>query len=527
MIILKIGEFMSALSASASAAADFDAKRFFGPNLAANCGLDFIARPAAASRPIWLLRQGAAQPQSLPAAAPSWLAEQNFTAKAGAFALLPGAANGSIGGAVFGLGAANNAAAAADCAPFSRPQEGESGPHIFGLLPALLPTGSWHFAAESIKAAGLSAADLTAACLAMLAAAYRFSLKTEAAPAALRRQFALPAGVDKAALLRQAEALFFTRNLINLPANIMDCNRLEAAARYIAEQFKAGIAVISGAELARDFPLIQAVGRAGAQAPRLIALSWDNCPGAGGGKAGPAVSLVSKGVCFDTGGLDIKSAAGMGLMKKDMGGAANALGLAQLIMAAGLPLHLRVFIPAVENSISGNAFRPGDVLPSRKGLSVEIGNTDAEGRLILADALARADEDAPDILLDMATLTGAARVALGPDMPPFYCRSGSFAAALLAAAQAQHDPLWPMPLWQPYLANMASPIADLNNAGKDGMAGSITAALFLSRFVERAKIWAHLDIYGWRPKAAFGCPAGGRAQGIFALFALLQEKFGQ
>jgi len=509
--------------AAAAPAADFDAQRFFGPDLTAGCGLHFAAAKAAGAKPIWLLRAGKTWPQSLPLPAQNWLKAQNFTAAAGAFALLPDA-NGGIGGAVFGLGAA--AETDEDCPPFSA-AETDSSPLIFGALPAKLPAGAWHFAADSLAGAGLSAADLLAACRNMLAGAYRFCLQAEPAPAPAQLEFQLPQGVNKTQLLAQAEALFLTRNLVNLPANIMNCERLEQAARFVAGQFGAAIEVIKGdALLAANLPLIHAVGRAGPDAPRLIILNWDNRPAAAGNQ-GANISLVGKGVCFDTGGLDIKSANGMLLMKKDMGGAAHALGLAQMIMAAGLPVRLQVVIPAVENSVSGNAFRPGDVLPSRKGLSVEVGNTDAEGRLILADALAYADESAPDILIDMATLTGAARVALGPDIPPFYCRSQKFAAALLAAAQAQHDPLWPMPLWQPYLQAMTSPLADLNNAGKDGFAGSVTAALFLSRFVERAKIWAHLDIYAWQPKAAPSAPAGGRAQALLALFALLKEKFAQ
>ena len=244
-----------------------------------------------------------------------------------------------------------------------------------------------------------------------------------------------------------------------------------------------------------------------------------------GDRNAPKVTLVGKGVCFDTGGLDIKPSSSMLLMKKDMGGAANVLGLASMIMASGLKVRLRVLIPAVENAISGNAFRPGDVLKSRKGLTVEIGNTDAEGRLVLADALALADEEAPEILVDMATLTGAARVALGPDLPPFYTDDDGFASDVAAAAKEQEDPLWRMPLWRPYDSKLSSKVADMNNVTTDGFAGSITAALFLRRFVEKAKSWAHFDIFAWNPSDRPHGPAGGEAQGIRALEKVISQRY--
>jgi leucyl aminopeptidase len=264
--------------------------------------------------------------------------------------------------------------------------------------------------------------------------------------------------------------------------------------------------------------MIHAVGKASPRQPRLIDFTW------GPAKA-PKVTLVGKGVCFDTGGLDIKPASGMALMKKDMGGAATVLGLAQMIMAAKLRVRLRVLIPAVENSIAGNAFRPGDVLKSRKGLTVEIGNTDAEGRLILGDALALADEEAPDLLVDMATLTGAARVALGPDLPPFYTDDDGLAAALARAAATENDPLWRLPFWTPYFRLFESPVADLNNSSDSGFAGSITAALFLKRFVERARAYVHFDIFAWTPAARAGRPRGAEAQGLRALFAVIRERY--
>ena len=328
-----------------------------------------------------------------------------------------------------------------------------------------------------------------------------------------------PADVELAAVIEAANASFWVRDMINSPANLFGPDELEAEAQKLAKTFKAAIKVIRGKVLAKEFPLIHVVGAASTRAPRLIDFTW--------GKANaPKVTLVGKGVCFDTGGLDIKPSSGMILMKKDMGGAANVLGLAHMIMQAKLPVRLRVLIPAVENSISGEAFRPGDVFKTRKGLTVEIGNTDAEGRLILCEALALADEEAPELLIDMATLTGAARVALGPDLPPFYTDDAVVAAALAKHAAAENDPLWQLPLWKPYYSMIETPLADLNNAGAGGFAGSITAALFLKRFVEKAKAYVHFDIYGWVPTTKVGRPKGGEAQGMRALFALIAERYG-
>jgi leucyl aminopeptidase len=297
----------------------------------------------------------------------------------------------------------------------------------------------------------------------------------------------------------------------------MGPDELEQAARTLARAHKAKISVISGKALERGFPMIHAVGKASPRAPRLIDLSW--------GPAGAArITLVGKGVCFDTGGLDIKPASGMALMKKDMGGAATVLGLAQMIMAAKLRVRLRVLIPAVENAIAGNAFRPGDVLKSRKGITVEIGNTDAEGRLVLGDALALADEDRPDLLVDMATLTGAARVALGPDLPPFYTDDDALAEAIATAGRDVYDPVWRLPFWQPYNRLFESAVADMNNSGDSGFAGSITAALFLKRFVEKAKAYVHFDIYGWAPTPRAGRPKGGEAQAMRAMFEVIRQR---
>lgn len=330
-------------------------------------------------------------------------------------------------------------------------------------------------------------------------------------------QLVCPKGVDRGAVLRAARASWMVRDLVNTPASDMGPDELEQAARRLAREHKAKITVTTGKALERSFPMIHAVGRASPRAPRLIDFTW-----------GPArahkVTLVGKGVCFDTGGLDIKPASGMALMKKDMGGAANVLGLAQMIMAAKLKVRLRVLIPAVENAIAGNAFRPGDVLRSRKGITVEIGNTDAEGRLVLGDALALADEEQPDLLIDMATLTGAARVALGPDLPPFYTDDDALAETIAAAGREVNDPVWRLPFWQPYNRLFESSVADMNNAGDSGFAGSITAALFLKRFVERAKAYVHFDVFAWTPTPRPGRPKGGEAQAMRALFEVIRRR---
>jgi len=294
---------------------------------------------------------------------------------------------------------------------------------------------------------------------------------------------------------------------------------LETAARDLGGRHGATFRSIAGDELLQqNFPLIHAVGRASPRAPRLIDLTW-------GDAAHPKITLVGKGVCFDTGGLDIKPDSAMLIMKKDMGGAANVLAAAHMIMDAKLKVRLRVLIPAVENAIAGEAFRPMDIYRSRKGITVEIGNTDAEGRLVLADALALADEEAPELIVDMATLTGAARVALGPELPPLFTHDDALAADLTRHAQAERDPLWRLPLWRPYESLLDSKTADINNVG-GSFAGSITAALFLNRFVTAAKSWAHFDIYAWTPSAKPARPDGGECQVARALYALLRERYG-
>ena len=330
----------------------------------------------------------------------------------------------------------------------------------------------------------------------------------------------LPEGVDGDELSRIAEGVSLARDLINTPANDMGPAELEAAARALAERHGAKVHTIVGDDLLeQNFPLIHAVGRAAARPPRLIDVSW-------GDPGHPKVTLVGKGVCFDTGGLDIKPETGMLNMKKDMGGAATMLALAHMLMGRGAKLRLRVLIPAVENSISGSAFRPRDVYRSRKGLTVEIGNTDAEGRLILADALALADEEEPELIADMATLTGAARVALGTEMPPFYTDDDELAAELARFAASENDPLWRMPLWRPYDQLLDSKVADINNVSSGNFGGSITAALFLRRFVSAAKTWLHFDIFAWNQTSKPGRPEGGECQVARALYALLTARYG-
>ena len=427
---------------------------------------------------------------ALDAAARSWADGNGFAAQAGRVLLVPGA-KGEIARVLVG-------------AP--------SDQDTFGLakLSRALPEGS--YAIEGT----VERPDLMA--LGWCLEAYGYDAYGKAAPKPAR--LACPAGVDRAVVLSAARASFMVRDLVNTPASDMGPDELEAAARKVASAHKAKLSVTRGAALEKNFPMIHAVGKASPRAPRLLDFSW------GPAKA-PKVTLVGKGVCFDTGGLDIKPASGMALMKKDMGGAANVLGLAQMIMEAKLPVRLRVLIPAVENSIAGNAFRPGDVLRSRKGITVEIGNTDAEGRLVLGDALALADEEKPDLLIDMATLTGAARVALGPDLPPFYTDDEALAAEIVSAGMAENDPVWRLPFWQPYARLFESGVADMNNSGDTGFAGSITAALFLKRFVEQAKAYVHFDVFAWTPMARPGRPRGGEAQAMRALFTMIRQRYGK
>ena len=327
-----------------------------------------------------------------------------------------------------------------------------------------------------------------------------------------------PARIEET--VRLAEATALVRDLVNTPAGDLGPAELEQAARKVAENGGAQVRIAQGEDLKRGYPLIAAVGGAATEerAPRLIEFEW-------GRASDPKIAIVGKGVCFDSGGLDLKSASGMRLMKKDMGGAAHALALARLIMAEKLPVHLHLRIPSVENAVSGGAYRPGDIVKSRKGTFVEIDNTDAEGRLILADALTKAVEGQPELIVDFATLTGAARVALGPDLPAFFANSDELAQASDQASREVEDPIWRMPLWEPYADMLKSDVADFANASNKPMAGSITAALFLKKFVPDEVEWAHLDTYAWRDTAEPGRPKGGEALGLRAVFAALSKRY--
>ncbi len=382
--------------------------------------------------------------------------------------------------------------------------------HLAGAV-ARLPAGRYSLAP------GGAEVDTGLELLGVLMGEYRFG-RYRAATAS-KVEIACPPGIDADRLGRIAAAAAMAQDLINTPANDLGPAALEAAFVGLAAGHGVEARVIRGVEAlgAAGFPLIAAVGAAAVEAPRLLDMTW-------GRADAPKVTLVGKGVCFDTGGLDIKPSSSMGLMKKDMGGAATTLGLARMVMEAGLDVRLRVLVPAVENAISAAAMRPGDILPSRKGLTVEVNNTDAEGRLVLADALALADEEAPGLVVSLATLTGAARVALGPDVPPFYTDDEGLAAALGSASAEVADPLWRMPFWTPYEPLIEPGIADLDNAPSGGMAGSITAALFLRRFVEASAAYLHVDIYGWTPKAKPARPKGAAFQAARAIFAVLEAR---
>jgi leucyl aminopeptidase len=419
-----------------------------------------------------------------------WAKAQDFTGSLGQVLCLPDA-KGGIARVLVGYGNAERRA--------------RDRFHI-GVAARKLPEGTYQIAS------GLSGDDLEEAALAWLLAGYSYDryIKPSKPVASLVAPDEVDAG--RIAIIANGEAL--TRELINTPPSDMGPDELEEAARALASEHDASINVITGDDLiTSNFPMIHTVGRASSRAPRLIDMRW--------GDSGPQLTLVGKGVCFDTGGLNIKPASSMGLMKKDMGGAATVLGLAHMIMALELPLHLRVLIPAVENSIDGSAFRPQDILTSRKGLTVEINNTDAEGRLVLADALTLSDEDDPALVISMATLTGAARVAVGPDLAPFYTDNDAHADAIAKAARKVADPVWRMPFHDPYEAMIEPGIADLDNAPKGGFAGSITAALFLRRFVESP--YMHFDIYGWQPTAAPSRPRGGVGMGARAVLEALPE----
>jgi leucyl aminopeptidase len=456
----------------------------------------FETGPAASAIPITFATKStwAGIREGLPPQAQQFALANDFTAKPGKCVMLP-SPDGKIAQVIFGL-----------------EDEGSKSRDLFrpGALPGLLPPGVYRFANAPH--------DMRLAALAFALGCYRFGRYRKAEQPDVR--LVPPDGVDIADINRMAEAAALARDLINTPSNDMGPEELAAAAEALASRYGASFNAIVGDELTRqNFPLIHAVGMASTRAPRLIDMKW-------GDPDHPKVTLVGKGVCFDTGGLDLKPSSGMLIMKKDMGGAANVLALAQMVMDANLKVRLRVLIPAVENAVAGNAFRPLDIFKSRKGLNVEIGNTDAEGRLVLADALALADEEKPDLLIDLGTLTGAARVALGPDLPPFYTNDETLALDVARSARQENDPLWRMPLWPPYDSWLDSKTADINNAPSGGFAGSIICALFLQRFVTDARSWLHVDIYGWTPSAKPARPEGGECQAARAIYKLLSERYG-
>jgi len=454
-----------------------------------------FAPPSPAAQKVWFVtaENWSVVREAIGAPAARFAHACGFEPTPGKCQLLPDG-EGALAGALFGLESAE--APARDLL-------------LPGKLTSLLPAADWVFANTPH--------DTALAALAFLLGLYRF--ERYRTPKSAQPRLVAPAGLDGLRIERMASAIAFGRDLINTPANDLGPDALEREAVGLARSFGADVTVTRGDDLiGQNLPLIHAVGRAASQAPRLVDFVW-------GRANAPKVTLVGKGVTFDTGGLDIKPASGMELMKKDMGGAATALSLSRMIMQGGVDVRLRALIPIVENSISASAFRPGDVLTSRKGLSVEIGNTDAEGRLILADALTLADDDAPELLLDFATLTGAARVALGPDLPPFYSDDEALAADIARCALASCDPVWRMPLWRPYDTLISGKIADLTNAPGSPFAGSLTAALFLQRFVTKTRAWAHFDVYAWNLKARPHGPEGGEVQAARGLLTLIEERF--
>jgi len=459
----------------------------------------FVAEDGApAEVPVWLVEKGGSLEAILhDGAQQSWVAAAGFKGAAKQHVLVP-SADGRLAGVLLGIG------------EIGAPAEPSGPPELLlGQLAQALPAGTYRLESKM--------GDPALAAIAWGLGGYRYGRYKStdgAGPAQLR----IPADVDRAAVLNTVYAVWQGRDLINAPASDMGPAELEAGVRALAARHGATVTVIEGDDLlAQNFPMIHAVGRASPRAPRLIDLTW--------GREGAAtVTLIGKGICFDTGGLDIKAASGMLLMKKDMGGAAAALTLGHMIMGQGLDVRLRILIPAAENSVAGNAFRPGDILQSRAGRTVEVGNTDAEGRLVLADAIALADEEGPDNMLVFATLTGAARVALGPDVPAFFSDDDAFAAALTEVSAKIGDPVWRLPLWAGYDSKLESSIADLGNVWDAPFAGAIVAALFLKRFVKRARRFAHFDIYGWRPSATPLGPKGGEPQAARAVFALLKEE---
>ncbi len=459
------------------------------------------ANPDPTAIPIWPIGSAdlAAWQADRPDIMTAWCESSGFTAEAGKYVLLPGE-SGDLAGVLLGLG--EGGAQTRDY-------------WAFGTLAKGLPAGNYRIEGE------LTTELADQAALAWAQAGYRFDRyrgRDDEGEGDVAR-LCMPENADAKALAGAVKGGFLARDLINTPASDMGPEELADAALALAGEFGGTGEVIVGDDLlAANYPAIHAVGRASTRAPRLIDLRW-------GPADAPRLILVGKGVCFDTGGLDLKPAAGMLKMKKDMGGAATVLGLAAMIMSAELHLSLRVLIPAVENAVGGNAYRPGDILDTRKGLTVEVGNTDAEGRIVLCDALAEADADDPELIIDIATLTGAARVALGPDLPAIFTGSDELAAALQQAGQELDDPTWRLPLFAPYAERLKSKVADYNNVSEGPFAGAVTAALFLQAFVSDPSRWLHMDSYGWNDKDRPGRPAGGEGLAMRALFAVIRQRF--
>ncbi|MCF8476120.1 MAG: leucyl aminopeptidase family protein [Pseudolabrys sp.] len=452
----------------------------------------YASASEARGTPIWFIHAGNAETvlKGFGERERNFALAAGFEPKPGKLLLLP-TLDGKLAGVLYGL---------------ERPGD-MIDPFRPGQLSSLLPAGIYRFANAPH--------DTRLAALAFATHAYQFSRYRKAEDRKVR--LVVPDGIDGEDLSRIAEGVTLARDLINTPSNDMGPDELEEAARALAKEHRAKIDVTAGDKLAKEFPLIHAVGMGSPRAPRLIDIVW-------GKDSDPKITLVGKGVCFDTGGLDIKPSSGMLNMKKDMGGSATALGLAHVIMAARLKVRLRVLIPAVENSIAGNSFRPRDIFTSRQGITVEIGNTDAEGRLVLADALSLADEEKPDLIADFATLTGAARVALGTELSAMFTDDDALAAEMSQAGLAENDPVWRMPLWAPYEALLDSKVSDTNNVSPGGHGGAITAALFLKKFVT-TKSWLHLDIFAWTASAKPGRPEGGELMSARALYALLSTRY--
>ncbi len=457
-----------------------------------------FAAPTEDAIPLYLITSAQAEEalEALDAAARKWVEMHGFNGKLGQIALVPDG-EGNISEALFGWGAAKDRAKRR---------------FALGDFAAKAPEGVYEIQSELRKDEAEEAA------LGWLLSAYRYTDYKEAS--GQKAQLVPPENVDPNRLKIIAAGVCAARDLINTPANDMGPSKLEEAMRELAGAHGAEFVSIVGEDLLeQNFPMIHTVGRASADAPRLLDMRW-------GDEDAPKVTLVGKGVCFDSGGLDLKSAAGMRQMKKDMGGAASILALAHMIMGSSLPVRLRVLVPAVENAVSGNAFRPGDILPTRKGLTVEIGNTDAEGRLVLSDALAYGSEEEPELMIDMATLTGAARIAMGLDIAPVFCNDDELTADIVEGGQLARDPIWPMPLWDPYDDDLKSTHADIDNAPPGGHGGAITAALFLRRFVGEGISWAHFDIMAWNNTAKPGRPKGGECMTARACFAMLEKRYG-